>query len=195
LPNQALTFLNFAFTPCAITALLALTPFLNLWLGHDMAQAGAPVGRILVIGVWMNAQASIISVLIQARFDPSRAALVGWVGLPVFAATLWAGVHWQGIIGACVAVVVKSFLDYFALLYFSKLPSRPIVRNMAAHLTFVIMAAACSASVSSLMSLVAAAVALCAANIAWSLSDSRELLNAVLELRRRFLAARVRPDA
>ena len=193
LPNQSLNFLNFLFTPCAVLALFALEPFLHLWLGREMAQNGAPVGRVLVIGVWLTAQSSIIRVLIQAKLDPSRAALEGWVGVPVFVGMLWAGIHWGGMIGAGLAVVARSLLDYTAMLYFSKLQPRPVVRNMVGHLTFIVVALLCASSMHSLASLAATAAVIILGNIAWSLADSRELLDMILRIRRRFLAARVGP--
>lgn len=187
LSHRALSFLNCAFTPCTIAALFVLTPFLNIWLGHDMSQLSAPVGRTLLIGVWVVGQSNIVSILIQAKAKPTRVALVGWISLPVFAVVLWAGIHWDGIVGAGMAVVAKSLFDYAAFLYLSKLTPWPILRNMAGHLGFLIVATVCVDLMNSLPRMVAVGLALLAGDVAWSFCESSELRNAAARLRRRLL--------
>src|ERR1700680_4261511 len=44
------------------------------------------------------------------------------------------------------AVARKAFFDYAAFLYFSKLKPRPILRNMAGHLVFLVIATVCADS-------------------------------------------------
>ena len=187
LSHQALAFLNCAFTPCVVVALFALAPFLNVWLGHEMAVQSAPVGRVLVIGVWLAGQSSIMSVLIQAKANPAQVARVGWIGLPVFALVLWLGIRWYGLLGAGVAVVAKTFFDYAAFLYFSKLKPQPIVRNMAGHLAFLIVATLCADYMDSLSSMAAICVALVVGNLGWSLFESSELREVAARLRQRVL--------
>ena len=53
LARQSLEFLNGVFTPVGIVAIFALAPFLTLWVGADLAAHSAPVGRVLVISVWL----------------------------------------------------------------------------------------------------------------------------------------------
>ena len=187
LSHQALAFLNCAFTPCVVVALFALAPFLNIWLGHDMAVQSAPVGRILVIGVWLAGQSSIIGVLIQAKANPAQVARVGWIGLPVFALVLWLSIRQYGLLGAGVAVVAKAFFDYAAFLYFSKLKPQPILRNMAGHLVFLVVATVCADSMDSLRGMAAIAVALIAGNLTWSFCESSELREVAARLRQRVL--------
>ena len=187
LSHQALAFLNCAFTPCVVVALFALAPFLNIWLGHEMAVQSAPVGRILVIGVWLAGQSSIIGVLIQAKANPAQVARVGWIGLPIFALVLWLSIRSYGLLGAGVAVVAKAFFDYAAFLYFSKLKPRPILRNMAGHLVFLVIATVCADSMDSLSGMAAIALALLAGNLAWSFCESSELREVAARVRQRLL--------
>ena len=93
LARDALGFLNGAFTPCMIVALFALAPFLTLWLGAPIAAASAPVGRILVLGVWLAGQSGILGILIQAQANPAYVARVSWLQLPFFVAALWFATH------------------------------------------------------------------------------------------------------
>jgi O-antigen/teichoic acid export membrane protein len=187
LSYRSLALLNCVFTPCMIVALFALTPFMHIWLGHDIAEHAAPVGRVLVMAVWLTGQWNIISVLIQAKAKPAGVALIGWIGLPVFAVVLWLGIRWGGIVGAAVAVVVKAYFDYAAFLFLSKLAVRPILRNMLGHLAFMIVATACADLMDSLTRMAAVCVALLAGNLAWSLFESSELRGVAAQIRRRFL--------
>lgn len=175
LSHEALAFLNCAFTPCVIVGIMALAPFMTLWVGHDMSSHSASVGRILAIGVWMVGQSSIIGILIQARANPAHVARVSWIGLPLLAIGLWLGIRWYGMLGAGVVVSAKSFFDYAALLYFSKLRPLPIVRNMSGHLALLAVALFCGQLDVSLPLLAAICLSLLAADLAWSFSESVEL--------------------
>ncbi|MFM0183710.1 flippase [Paraburkholderia aspalathi] len=175
LARGALAFLNGAFTPCVIVALFALEPFLTIWLGASMATACAPVGRILIIGVWLAGQSSILSILIQAQGNPADVARVSWIQLPVFVGALWLAIHTFGILGAATVVVVKALFDYAAFLYFSRLHVGAIVGNMLAHLSFLVVAGVLAASIAALPVLIVAAMVLAAANLGWSLHVSSEL--------------------
>ncbi|MGF6771230.1 O-antigen/teichoic acid export membrane protein [Paraburkholderia sp. GAS199] len=174
LAHRSLAFLNGAFTPCVIVALFALKPFLTLWLGATVA-AAAPVAGVLVLGVWLGGQSSILGILIQAQTNPALVAGVSWLQLPLFVGALWAGIHWYGIMGAGVVVVLKALGDYSVLLYFSRLHVWSIVRNMLAHLVFLCVALALADSISALPILGTMALLLAVANLGMSLHGSSEL--------------------
>ncbi|MFM0739775.1 oligosaccharide flippase family protein [Paraburkholderia xenovorans] len=181
LAHRSLAFLNGAFTPCVIVALFALKPFLTLWLGATVA-AAAPVAGVLVLGVWLAGQSSILGILIQAQTNPALVAGVSWLQLPLFIVALWAGIHWYGIMGAGVVVAFKALFDYGVLLYFSRLHVGSIVRNMLAHLVFLCVSLALADSISALPTLVAVALLLAAANLGMSLHGSSELRGMVYKL-------------
>jgi O-antigen/teichoic acid export membrane protein len=175
LVRDALAFLNGVFTPCMIVALFALKPFLILWLGAPIAEASAPVGRVLVISVWLAGQSGIVGILIQAQANPASVARVSWLQLPVFAAALWGATHAFGIIGTGVVVVAKALCDYVAYLYFARVHVRSIVGNMLGHLAFIGAAFGLAGLSMSLAAAAAAALAMVAANLALSLHQSAEL--------------------
>lgn len=175
LARGALAFLNGVFTPCVIVALFALEPFLNIWLGAQMAIACAPVGRILIIGVWLAGQSSILGILIQAQANPADVARVSWIQLPVFTGLLWLSIHFFGIVGAASVVVVKALFDYCAFLYFSQLHVRAIVGNMLAHLAFLVFASFLAGGIAALPVVVLVGLVLMVANLGWSLHVSSEL--------------------
>jgi O-antigen/teichoic acid export membrane protein len=179
LARDALAFLNGAFTPCMIVALFALAPFLTVWLGAPIAAASAPVGRILVLGVWLAGQSSILGILIQAQANPAYVARVSWLQLPIFIAALWFATHMFGLVGAGTVVVAKALFDYVAYLHFARIHVRAVLVNMLAHLAFLLAALAIAANLSGLELIVPAGITLATANLGWSLYRSsalRELL-------------------
>jgi O-antigen/teichoic acid export membrane protein len=181
LAHSALAFLNGALTPCLIVAMFALKPFLLLWLG-PMVAAAAPVACVLILAVWVGGQAGILGILIQAQTSPAYVAGVSWMQLPLFAGALYGGIHWFGIMGAAVVVVLKAMVDYGMLLYFARLHVGSIVRNMLGHLAFLLVALALAESISALPSLIAAAFVLACANLALSLHGSSELRGVICRL-------------
>jgi O-antigen/teichoic acid export membrane protein len=185
LAHSALAFLNGTFTPCVIVALFALKPFLLLWLGPTVA-AAAPVASVLVLGVWLSGQCGILGILIQAQTSPASLATVSWLELPVFAGALWCGIHWFGIMGAGVVVTLKMLFDYAVLLVFAKLHAWTIVRNMLAHLAFLLVALVLADSLSELPALIVAPLVLVLANLGMSLHGSSELRGVVYKLWARF---------
>jgi O-antigen/teichoic acid export membrane protein len=181
--RHALTFLNGAFTPCVIFALFALGPFLTVWVGPELAAESAPVGRIIVIGVWITGQSNLMKILIQAQADPAAVARVSFLELPVFIAALWAGIHFFGIIGAGVAVVMKTVVDYGLFLYFSRIEIRASLENSAAHLAFLLVSLALAGTLGTLPTLAACATVLVSLNVVWSFYSSvmlRDLARQIL---------------
>jgi O-antigen/teichoic acid export membrane protein len=181
--RQSLEFLNGAFTPIMLVAMLVLEPFLHLWVGNEVASAGGPVGRILIIFVWLTGQANLARILIQAQLHPSVAARVALVETPLFAGAIWCGVHYFGLTGAAVAVAARGLFDYLALLKLSRIHARPIVLDMAAHLAFLLAALWLSTLATTLPLVAAAVVLVVGANVAWSLTMTpalRDLARSVL---------------
>ncbi|HGL5238901.1 TPA: oligosaccharide flippase family protein, partial [Burkholderia multivorans] len=170
LARQSLEFLNGVFTPVAIVAIFALAPFLTLWVGPDLAAHSAPVGRVLVVGVWLVGQASVTRILIQSQVNPARAALAGLVQMPFFVGALWLGIHRYGLIGAAVVVAARALVDYGVLLYLSAIRMRAIVLDMVAHLAFLLVSLALANAWTGLAESIGMCAIVLTLNVAWSLT-------------------------
>jgi O-antigen/teichoic acid export membrane protein len=175
LARQALEFLNAVFTPIMIVAMLALGPFLEFWVGNELAAASVNVGRILIVSVWLVGQAGVTRLLIQSQVDPARAAWIGIIELPFFAGMLMLGIARFGLAGAAAVVVARSLVDYGVLLYLSSIRVRPIVLDMLGHLAFLMASAYAAHAVTSVAALAGLAAGLAGANAAWSMSTSPSL--------------------
>jgi O-antigen/teichoic acid export membrane protein len=181
--RQSLEFLNGVFTPVALIAMLVLEPFLRLWVGSEIAMAAAPVGRILIVGVWLVGQANVTRILVQSQVNPAVAARVGLFELPLFAAALWFGIAHFGLTGAAVAVAGRALFDYGVLLRLSGIHARPIALDMLAHLVFLGGSLWLASFVSGLALAIVAGAIIVAANVGWSITMTpalRDLAHSLL---------------
>ena len=170
--QQSLEFLNGVFTPIALFAMLVLAPFLHLWVGQEIAVASAPVGRILIVGVWLVGQASVTRIMIQSQINPGTAARIGVVQLPFFIAALWFGVSRFGPIGAASVVVLRSLADYSLLLRISRIRARPIATDMLSHLAFLVVSLGVGMSIDPIAhpwQAIVAGVVIASVNAGWSI--------------------------
>jgi O-antigen/teichoic acid export membrane protein len=168
---SSLEFLNGVFTPIAIFALLVLEPFLHVWIGADLAVESAPIGRILVIAVWLVGQASVTRILIQSQLNPATAARAGLVQLPFFVALLWFGIERFGPVGAASVVALRALADYAVLLWMARIKARSIALDMLAHLTFLIASLVLGTLIDSMLhpfQAITAAVLVALLNAGWS---------------------------
>jgi O-antigen/teichoic acid export membrane protein len=168
--QQSLEFLNGAFTPVALVAMFVLGPFLHVWVGNEIASVAAPVGRILIVSVWLVGQANVTRIMIQSQVNPAVAAQVGVFELPIFAAALWFGIKYFGLTGAAVAVAGRALFDYAVLLRLSAIRARPIALDMLAHLAFLLVSLWLASFLPSLSLAIVAGVLVVAANVAWSIT-------------------------
>jgi O-antigen/teichoic acid export membrane protein len=115
LAGDALRGLVLVLTPAVIVALVGLRPFLELWIGEDIARDAAPVGEILLVGVWLNGLAFIPYALLQAQGRPDVPAKFHVAELLPFLALLWILLETFGVEGAAVAWAVRAGADALLL--------------------------------------------------------------------------------
>ena len=168
--QQSLEFLNGVFTPVALVAMLVLEPFLHLWVGNEIATVAAPVGRIMIVAVWLVGQANVTRILIQSQVNPATAARVGLFELPLFAGALWLGITHFGLTGAAMAVAGRALFDYVVLLRLSAIRARQIALDMLAHLAFLLASLWLASFLPSLALAIVAGLLMVGANVAWSIT-------------------------
>lgn len=98
------------FLPMVVTAGILIRPFLMVWVGPDFAVKAAPVGLILLPGIWLSAVASIPLSAIQARGRPSTVVKILLVETLPFLGVLWLGLHLFGIEGAAWAWTLRNLV-------------------------------------------------------------------------------------
>ena len=98
-------------TPIIVIGIILMVPFLDLWIGKELAAQAAPVAIVLLIGIWINAPAYVPHNLLPAVGRPDLMARFYLVELLPFLLVLWILVAQFGILGAAIAWLLRSTAD------------------------------------------------------------------------------------
>jgi O-antigen/teichoic acid export membrane protein len=101
--------------PVIVCAVFAIAPFLSLWIGRDFAAAAGPVGRILMVGVWMDATSRMSLYGLRGQFENRAVALIDLIQLVPFLLVLVVCAQFYGVRGVAVAYVFRVTLNYVLL--------------------------------------------------------------------------------
>ena len=116
--------------PFAVVGMFVLRPFLVLWMGADFAARAAPVGEMLLCGMWLNGLASIPLAMLQAQGRPDTVAKFHLLELPPFVILLWYSLRHFGLTGAALAWVIRAAIDAILLAFAAGIGS-DIVKRLA----------------------------------------------------------------
>jgi O-antigen/teichoic acid export membrane protein len=111
LQARAVKILAGAITPLLLIGLLAVKPFLTLWIGPGFALAAVPVGQILLLGLWANTLAFIPFGFLQSRGRPDLPAKFHVAELLVYAPLLLVLTRQHGVAGAAAAWDIRAGAD------------------------------------------------------------------------------------
>jgi O-antigen/teichoic acid export membrane protein len=121
-------------TPITIIGLLALHPFLVIWVGQNLARHSWGVGELIFLGVWINC----IAVPHYSRFlateSPKKVALIYLFEIPVYLILLWYGIHYWGVVGAAAAWSLRVLLDTGLLLRLNGTLARSVIMSTPSFL-------------------------------------------------------------
>lgn len=120
LADDAITALAAVMTPLMVFAVLVLPWFMRVWVGASFAQRAAPIGIVLLAGIWINSLAIIPFEHLQAMNRPDLTAKFHAIELVPFVAVLWFGVHSFGLIGGAWAWTLRVTFDALLLLIVAK---------------------------------------------------------------------------
>ena len=188
LAGDAITALSAVMTPLLVVAIAVLPLFMRLWVGASFAQRAAPIGVILLAGLWINSLAVIPYEHLQAMDRPDLTAKFHAIEVVPFLAVLWIGLHYFGLIGAAWAWSLRVTFDALLLLLVAgQTPGwRKVIPGGAMVLIAVAFSSANLLSLRGLAELVVLAVAL-----AWSWRISPMLRHAIEAQARRLLGRNV----
>jgi O-antigen/teichoic acid export membrane protein len=119
--RQAVSALAAITLPLTVAAMIVIKPFLSVWISAEFAEVAAPVGEILLIGVWINNLAWVPVVMVQAQGMPAAVAKLHVLELIPYLAILWIGVTTAGLPGAAVAWVLRVTIDALLMFWISGL--------------------------------------------------------------------------
>jgi O-antigen/teichoic acid export membrane protein len=106
-------------TPLITVGLLLIRPFLSWWMNPEFADAAAPTGQVILVGVWANSFARIPYVQLQAQGRPDLVAKSHLAELPLYLALLYVALRHWGIVGAAMAWSARVIADAVLLFWAS----------------------------------------------------------------------------
>ena len=140
--RDGLSFLNGVLTPLCVIGIFAIGPFMHVWVGHAVANASLPVGRVLIIAVWFFGQSALARILLQAQGHPVATTRVSLITLPIVAAALWLGIHLFGILGAAVVMLIRAALENVVLSWLASIRAKATMIEAVVHLSFLVVSLA-----------------------------------------------------
>jgi O-antigen/teichoic acid export membrane protein len=116
LADDAIMALAAVMTPLVVLAAAILPVFMRFWVGAGFAQRAAPVGVVLLAGLWINGLSGISFEHMQATNRPDIIAKFHAIEVVPFLAVLWIGVHYFGLVGAACAWSLRVTFDALLLM-------------------------------------------------------------------------------
>ncbi len=120
LTGRAALTLIYVFGALCGPAIVVIRPFLDLWVGHEFAEASAPVAQILLFGAWMNGVAFLPYNQLQAQGRPKVTAHLHMIEVAPFVLGLWLLIKYAGLPGAALAWTMRVTADCLLLLWFAR---------------------------------------------------------------------------
>ena len=120
LGRRALLGLAAVATPAVVLAVVLVQPFLAVWVGPALADPAAPLGAILLLGLWVNGLAYVPFALLQAQGRPDVPAKLHVLELPPYLLALWLGLSLFGVEGAAWAWTARAGADAALLFWASR---------------------------------------------------------------------------
>lgn len=117
LAEDAIVTLSAVMTPLIVLGIGGLHLFMHYWVGASFADKAAPVGVILLAGVWINGLAIIPYEHLQAIDRPDLTAKFHAIEVLPFLGVLWVGVYSFGLIGAAWAWTLRVTVDALLLVF------------------------------------------------------------------------------
>jgi O-antigen/teichoic acid export membrane protein len=115
--RRGVKYVLFGLVP-AVLALVTLAPeVLRSWMGGEFAVRGAPVVRLLAVGVLLNSLAYVPVGLLQGAGRPDLVAKLQLMETPFYVAGLWVATSRYGIEGAAAAWMIRVLVDTLALFF------------------------------------------------------------------------------
>jgi len=111
-----------AMTPTVVIGMLVLGAFLEVWVGHSLAVTAAPIGTVLLIGIWVNSLSWIPFTLLQGLGRPDVTARIHALEVVPYMGALALGLAVAGPLGAAWAWSLRVVADLGLLFRAARLP-------------------------------------------------------------------------
>lgn len=124
LAMKALRALTVVMTPSVILVMLLLDPFMQAWVGPEVAETAVPLGRVFLLGIWMNSLAYVPLSMLQGTGKPDLVAKIHLLEIVPFLAVLYLAIGAFGLYGAAAAWALRVAADTALMFIAARLHAR-----------------------------------------------------------------------
>jgi O-antigen/teichoic acid export membrane protein len=118
---------------------------LQAWVGVELGRRAAPIGKVLLLGFWVNAFAMVPYTTLQASGRPDLVTKMQLLEIPIYFGILILCLRVWGTTGAAVAFLLRCMMDY--VLLSSVCEQRFFALGSASIIGFMLVASVCLTSI------------------------------------------------
>lgn len=137
LNNQSLQILIAIMTPIFIIGIFFIKFFLIVWISAEFASNSAPVGIIILVGVWAKCLSFVPNNTLDARGKPDVLAKLNVVEFFLYIPFLWYFINFFGLFGAALSWTLLMFLNVVILFILTNISYRLILLQFLPSVIFV----------------------------------------------------------
>ncbi|WP_164116031.1 flippase [Sphingorhabdus sp. Alg239-R122] len=137
LSRRGLSIMSLLITPPVLVLIFVIGPFLNIWVGPEIAEQATPIGWILLLGYWINAFAIIPYSRLQAMGRPDLVTKALLAQLPFYLIAMYFGLTHYGLLGAAAVFSVRCLIDYVILSWISD--GRPQMSKIMRYCALIVL--------------------------------------------------------
>lgn len=101
-------------------AIFIVEPFLRLWVGDEVGLQSGPIGRIVLIGFWVNSFALISFIRLQASGRPDLVTKALLAQIPFYTFALYFALKYFGFVGCAIVFSIRCVADYIILTWLAE---------------------------------------------------------------------------
>jgi O-antigen/teichoic acid export membrane protein len=115
LGGLALRTLTALMTLPVLAGIFIMGPFLELWVGREIGSQAAPIGRLLLVGSWVNSLALVSLIRLQASGRPDKVAKIHLIEVVPYLLGLVLAMKTFGLLGCAAMFVARCLVDFLLL--------------------------------------------------------------------------------
>jgi len=140
LNNLALEVVAAVMTPLFIIGIFMIRPFLEIWIGGAFAGKAAPIGILILLGVWSKGLSFVPNNALDARGRPDIIAKLNALEFIVYSPILWLSIVYFGLEGAALSWSLLILVNMAILFYISRINYRTIFFNILPKTLLIVVA-------------------------------------------------------
>lgn len=139
LTNRSLQIVAAVMTPLVIIGIFVIRPFLDLWVGKAFSLHAAPVGLLVLLGVWSKGLSFIPYNLLEARGRPDLIAKLHGLEFVVYVPVLWFSIVSYGLEGAALSWSILILIDMMVLCRLAGIDGQSILIQVVPFSLFLVL--------------------------------------------------------